>query len=349
MIKLSQRDLRWKDIKLGTSDLNIGNAGCTISALASILESTPDVVNQRLIDGKGYSNKNLVTWSKLTSIFPQIKEARRVVGYNNTEVLANIPCLVEVDGSPIGAPKHWVVYIGNKQLMDPWIGNIRETGFYRPTGYAIIKISEESSSSMDIRLQILNENNIKNEGDLRETIGASKELPGLKEDKLNADKEIERLRHLVEQDKSDLKAESDANTALKLAHEDHLESIGKAVGNGPDLPGILQHISLLSSKADLADKYEKELLAVRNNNADLKADISRKEDAIASYSLKVDSLASEAGQIKEILSKWLKIATVTPESLLAALRGHLGVIEKPLVAKVVEYIKSTIKKYKWRK
>ena len=137
--------------------------------------------------------------------------------------------------------------------------------------------------------------------------------------------------------------ESDANSALKSSQEYHLQSIGKAVGNGPDLPGILQHISLLTSKADLADQYEKELLAVRNNNADLKAEIQRREDANKSCSLKIDSLERELAQIKEILSKWLKIPDLTTESLLSALHGLKITIEKPIVGKVIEYIKKLLK------
>ncbi len=198
----------------------------------------------------------------------------------------------------------------------------------------------DTTEMPDIRLSILNENNIKTEGDLREVLGAYKELPSLKEDKLNADKEIDRLRHLVEQNKVDLKAESDANSALKLAYEDHLQSIGKALGNGADLPGILQAISLLISQSDQAVKLEKQIKDLQAGNADLKAEIARKEDANKSYSTKIDSLTSELGKIKEILSKWLKIPVVTPDSLLGALRGLVVPIEKPLVGRIVDFILS---------
>lgn len=202
---------------------------------------------------------------------------------------------------------------------------------------------EPIAQDLDIRLSILNENKIKSEGDLREVLGAYKELPALKEDKLNADKEIDRLRHLIEQDKLDLKAESDANSALKLAYEDHLQSIGKALDNGTDLPGILQAISMLVSGADRADKLEGQLRAVQNNNADLKADIARKEDASKSYSLKIDSLASELEQIREILSKWLNIANPTPEAVLGALRGRTERRKWPSVIGMVQFIYKLVK------
>ena len=199
------------------------------------------------------------------------------------------------------------------------------------------------TQDLDIRLQILDENSVKTEGDVRAIIGASKELIPLREDKLNADKEIERLRHQVEQDKSDLKMESDANIALKSAHEDHLQSIGKAVGNGPDLPGILQHISILTSKADLADKYEKELGAVRNNNADLKAEIQRKNDAFTSLSLKLDSTATEIVKLKAVVGDWLNLAEVNEQTVLEALHG-LVVKKNGLMMKIINYLKKWLKR-----
>ena len=214
-------------------------------------------------------------------------------------------------------------------------------------GWLRCKITPEPiTQDLDIRLQILDENNIKTEGEIRELMGARAELPKLREDKLNADKEIERLRHQVEQDKTDLKMESDANIALKEAHENHLLSIGKAVGNGPDLPGILQHISLLASKADLADKYEKELGAVRNNNSDLKAEIQRKNDALTSLSLKLDSTGVEMGKLKAVIGDWLNLTEVNEQTVLGALHGRTG---EPLVRSIISTVKRILKRIWQRK
>ena len=211
-------------------------------------------------------------------------------------------------------------------------------------GWLRCKMSNEPiTQDLDIRLKILDENNIKTEGEIRELLGAKAELPKLREDKLNADKEIERLRHQVGQDKSDLKMESDANIALKSAHENHLDSIGKAVGNGPDLPGILQHISLLASKADLADKYEKELGSVRNHNADLKAEIQRKNDAFTSLSLKLDSTGAEINKLKAVVGDWLNLTEVNEQTVLGALHGRTD-------PSIFDAIISTIRRItkKWR-
>ena len=239
-----------------------------------------------------------------------------------------------------------------KGLGFDWGGDwkiIKDTPHFEKLIFGSTINTEPIAQPLDIRLSILNENNIKTEGDLREVLGAFKELTTIKEDKLNADKEIDRLRHLIEQDKLDLKSESDANSALKMSYVSHLEQIGKELGNGSDLPGILQQISVLKSDSDKASLFEKQLKLLQSTTADLKAEIAKKDDTNKSYSLKIDSLASELKQFKEILAKWLKTTVVTPESLLGALRGMEIVVEKPLVAKVVEYIQLLIKKLKWQK
>lgn len=151
MIPLSQRDGRWKDIELGFSNTTIGDYGCVITALAILAGLTPDDVNERLKSVNGYAatsnspnRKNLIIWEKITDAIPNLKFVKRVKEYNNDDVAENLPCLVEVDGSRIGAETHWVLYLGNQEMADPWFGNIKSTNYYAPKGYAIIKKVEES-------------------------------------------------------------------------------------------------------------------------------------------------------------------------------------------------------------
>src|SRR3990167_4369891 len=110
MILLSQNDPRWKDIKLGTSNLDV----------------------------EGYAEKNLVIWAKIEEAFPGIK-VRRVWSYDNNDVKNNLPCIVEVDGQPIGGDRHFVVYVGNQKLYDPWDGHIDPTSDYpNPLSYCVL-------------------------------------------------------------------------------------------------------------------------------------------------------------------------------------------------------------------
>lgn len=140
MVVLSQRASQWGLIKLGFSNTYIKDYGCTITCLAMILDTTPDVVNERLKAVNGFASGNLVIWAKIEEAFPGIK-INRVWSYNNDDVLAHVPnVLVEVPAAPIGGTgSHWVVYIGNHKLNDPWTGKERPTSdFPNPTGYCTI-------------------------------------------------------------------------------------------------------------------------------------------------------------------------------------------------------------------
>lgn len=140
IMNLSQRDPRWANIKLGTSNTTIGNFGCTITAIASILGTTPDVVNDRMKAVNGFASGNLVIWAKISEAFPGT-QVHRVWSYNNDDVAANVPnVIVEVDGKPIGGARHWLRYLGNQKAMDPWDGKTKATSTYpNPLSYCIIK------------------------------------------------------------------------------------------------------------------------------------------------------------------------------------------------------------------
>jgi len=131
----NQRDIKWKDNLMGTGTL--GQLGCTVTCLSMLSEISPDVLNNEIKQVGGYSG-NYIIWEKLDSIkgFDFIKRARI---YDNADVFANLPCLVEVNGAPIGGTVHWVLYIGNQKCWDPWTGTEKSTSTYVPMGYAIVK------------------------------------------------------------------------------------------------------------------------------------------------------------------------------------------------------------------
>lgn len=155
---LSQKDPRWANIKLGTSHYYIWAKGCLITELAEILNTTPDVVNQRLndlpVDAKGNTGfaldstgqRCLVVWARIQEAFPEVT-VRRVWEYNNEAVLSALTqhgesVIVEVDATPIGGTgRHWVRYIGEHKLHNPWDmpGSEQPTStFPNPTGFAVI-------------------------------------------------------------------------------------------------------------------------------------------------------------------------------------------------------------------
>ncbi len=158
MTILNQRDPRWANLQLGTSSVTIGSHGCLITSIASILNTTPDVVNERLKSVNGFKDGNLVIWAKIPEAFPGVS-CQRVWSYNNDDVLQNIPCIVQVDGSPIGAPMHFVAFVGDHKLMDPWTGTIDPTSKYTPLSYALIK-GAWAQTTQDNQISVLLESQI---------------------------------------------------------------------------------------------------------------------------------------------------------------------------------------------
>lgn len=157
MQALNQRDPRWASQKLGFGTGTIHSYGCTITSLAMLLGTTPDIVNKKMKSANAFggATKNLVVWSKLKDAFPQILSATRYYNYDNDLAKKAIEnyggVLVEVDGSRIGASRHWVLYIGGGKMLDPWFGNEKATSYYKPLGMTFIEVqSIEESMPEDI-------------------------------------------------------------------------------------------------------------------------------------------------------------------------------------------------------
>lgn len=154
---LNQRDPSWGGIKLGFSDTYIKDYGCTITCIAMIVGVTPNIVNDRMKAVNGFASGNLVIWAKIEEAFPGIK-IRRVWSYDNADVKANTPnVMVEVPAAPIGGTgSHWVVYLGNARLNDPWTGNERPTfDFPNPTGYCVLTGSYKNPEATTVPMAII--------------------------------------------------------------------------------------------------------------------------------------------------------------------------------------------------
>ena len=150
---LSQRDPRWSSVPLGNSKTTtIGSHGCLIVNLGILAGLDPLEVNARLLSVNGYANTNLVIWAKIKEAIPHLEFIERGYVYNNDKVKQAISdyggCLVEVDAAKIGGDKHWVVYIGDKQMIDPWYGVIKPTSEYPAVGFTVIKVTEPASDPL---------------------------------------------------------------------------------------------------------------------------------------------------------------------------------------------------------
>lgn len=246
-MNLGQRDARWGKIKLGTSNATIGSHGCTITVLAQLANHyglkwnkqsyTPAIVNTRLLSVKGYARGNLVIWSKIKKAIPGLSFVWRGYKYENDKVSKNLPCLVEVNAKRIGASQHWVLYIGNQKMHDPWFANIKKTSYYPPTGYAIIKFTgKETMSDMYKNLDMNNKASMKVVIDLYDDVVIKKKY--LSKDE--ADRRLSELRkvHKLEMEKLNLMTASQIED--KIAHwkkeneklEDKIVSLSQQVLSG---------------------------------------------------------------------------------------------------------------------
>jgi len=160
---LSQRDTQWSGDTMGLTSKTIGDYGCTITCLAMAAGLTPREINERMTAAGAYQGA-LVLWTKVQAAVPWLQFEWRVREYENDRVKAAIEkngfCLVEVDfDGKIGTPndKHWVLYIGGGQMIDPWTGVVKATSYYPLVkGYAIINRVGEQVSDMYKGLDLTN-------------------------------------------------------------------------------------------------------------------------------------------------------------------------------------------------
>ncbi len=138
LVRYSQQDPQWKNIKLGPGPDTIGYIGCALTSLAMYSSSwgfteTPATLNQKLTANGGITSDELLVWSAISKIYPQIQSTGLTICTNtdapisqiNTSLLVGQPVIVEVDYSPeAGLQTHWVLLYaqqGNDYLIqDPY-------------------------------------------------------------------------------------------------------------------------------------------------------------------------------------------------------------------------------------
>ena len=141
----SQRDWRWYWKRGWFGRGHLGSVGCTVTALTSLLfvagyDLTPPQVAERLRAVNGFIG-DLLYWSKVEKAFPKIKFQWRFYKYNNTEVKKlvdkGVPVLVEV---LLKGSRHWVLFLGDQKMSDPWTGKVVSTSLYPLIGYAVFSL-----------------------------------------------------------------------------------------------------------------------------------------------------------------------------------------------------------------
>lgn len=125
MTNYSQRDVRWNWKKLGWGSTNLGSYGCAVTSLAILSNKRPDEVNEILKNNGGFADKNLVIWSRACQLL-------------GLKCGGGVPNIAHVRGN--GFPMHFVVWLGNNQIIDPWDGR-QKTNPYQFVAFRNVTIN----------------------------------------------------------------------------------------------------------------------------------------------------------------------------------------------------------------
>lgn len=147
MIAYSQRDARWRGVKLGTGAETIGQAGCLLCCAAAVLSAypapgtpggwplRPDELNRELVARGGFTSGNLFVFGALRAwgVNP-IRIADCQTTPAPMDLIARArgagdQVVVLVDFGPGGkVDQHWVCVVDPEAsvIMDPWQPSGRE-------------------------------------------------------------------------------------------------------------------------------------------------------------------------------------------------------------------------------
>lgn len=148
----SQNDPKWKQKKLGFSEVTIGGYGCLVAIIAMLAkyygkDTDPEKLNDQLKNVNGYANQNLYKWYEgISKIYPDVICSKIVYtpqpvttdqwNEMRRELDAGRPVVLQVDFIPTTskADMHFVLLIGyeNDQwiIADPWYGDTASLARY---------------------------------------------------------------------------------------------------------------------------------------------------------------------------------------------------------------------------
>ncbi len=298
MKTFSQNDARWKDDKHGSSTSTIGKTGCTITGLTMLLVSigydeTPKTVDDKLTANGGYASGNLILWQTIEKIWPRAKFRWRGYTYtddDNAKIADAIKkyggCLVAVNGTPIGGVAkdgHWVVYIGNKTLIDPWDGKEKPTSSYAATGYSIIELIQgapegttipvdtktfEELVSKATKYDAFKNSGYENATEVAEDISAMKEsISALEETVTNLNQLVADKNNTV----SKMQSQISSLDSQLLEMTSRVESLTEQAKKLPELQKEYDHLLEQKTKWAEAEKtYNRQIGQLKQENEELR-------------------------------------------------------------------------------
>jgi len=137
---LSQRDPKWAERLLGTSNLTIGEAGCLLTVITMVAnyfgaDLWPNELDVLLEYVGGYEQKNLFAWFAVGRVAPitvydsgTCFDEPAPMDKLHKHIEEGRPVICKVDdwrGVRNDKREHYVLMIENDQCIDPWFGEVR--------------------------------------------------------------------------------------------------------------------------------------------------------------------------------------------------------------------------------
>jgi len=121
MQNYSQKNEKWKNKKIGKTNLTLGEIGCFVTALAIMDGRTPDVILDLLNEGNAFNDNGL--------LFPDV--AAKILrfsycGETHNQQKVGMPCIAETNYYvDKGVPQHFFVWLGDGLIIDPIDGQTK--------------------------------------------------------------------------------------------------------------------------------------------------------------------------------------------------------------------------------
>ncbi len=151
----SQRDLRWSNDRLGTSQWNLGQRGCLVTAVAIGLtaaldtEITPGHLNALLTANDGYKDGSQLIYSAISRLYPAVVFIDRKIFRYNPAPAADIAkwaisgqivvIKIDMDLTDPDVDEHWLIVTGGTKdilnIQDPWPRPEFQKRFELPPAY----------------------------------------------------------------------------------------------------------------------------------------------------------------------------------------------------------------------
>ena len=124
---LGQRDPRWKNMRIGNTNLTMGDYGCLVTSLAMLKGTTPDKVNRALTKNNGFTSGGYLRHDVASKTLGIGNGARHGKDWEPTH---DTVAEVRMRGRNGKSYQHFVVWRTDGTILDPWTGKSESQSKY---------------------------------------------------------------------------------------------------------------------------------------------------------------------------------------------------------------------------